>query len=343
MPTHLADVSDVKRVLHRDQNDTSIDDALTASLEAAEQHVKVYLRQDYSQTAVNTYTVYDRPEDGKVPLPVTGSSVWQIRFYRTPSATPYVGKPLIDYEVQSDGLQPPANLVVSPVSGGGSFSGGTYYWVTTAQNAAGETNPSNEASATVPNGGSATVAMQLYGGEQKIGIYRVPAQGTESVNASCLVGYFAPNSAVPIPGQTGGPITYSFTDTGAATSAGSAPTTNGTSTVPARYVRLHPTYFDVPFEGAVSAHIPDNWSRVEIDYTPPQVVPPVIREATALTAAALYVRGPITSSGFTSESMGGYSYQVRPMRGQSVGSNEVIPEVAKALLRPWKRSRVRTT
>lgn len=341
----LASIADVKRALHRDANDTSIDDALASALEVAEEHVIRYVKQDFTRGGVqNTFTVYDRPEDSRVPVPVLGSTIAQVRFYRTPSATAYVGKPLIDYEVQHDGLQPPANLVVQQgASSGGSFTAGTYYWVTTAVNGAGETNGSNEYSAAIVSGGTATVAMQLYGGEQFVNIYRVAAQGTETTNPSCFVAQVPAQAGVPIPGQTGGPLTVAFTDTGTATTAGSAPLVNGTQTVPARWVRLHPTVFDVPFEGATSMHFPDNWSRVEIDYVAPPVIPAAIRDATALTAAALYVRGPITASAFTSESLGGYSYTQRPLRGQTTGSNEVIPEVAKALLRPLKRKRVFTT
>ena len=330
-------------MLHRDTNDVSIDDALTGALEIAEVHVVRYIRQDFRQTAANTATIYDRPEDGLLPLPVAGCTVTQVRFYRTPSATAYIGKPLIDYEIQqSDGIQPPANLVVQANASGGSFAAGTYYWVATALNGAGETQGSNERTATIALNGSATVAMQLYGGEQQIRIYRVTVQGTESTNAACLVGTFPVQSGVPIPGQTGGPLTVAFTDTGAATTAGSAPITNGTTVIPPRKIRCHPTYFDVPFEGAVAAHIPDNWSRVEIDYVPTGVVPPPVRDATALTAATAYLRGPVTSSGLTTERLGDYMWSTRNFRDAS-GANEVIPEVAKALLRPWKRRGPLTT
>lgn len=46
-------------------------------------------------------------------------------------------------------LPPPAGLIDDPLTNGGSFAAGTYYWVVTALNAAGETTPSNEVTATL--------------------------------------------------------------------------------------------------------------------------------------------------------------------------------------------------
>lgn len=107
-----------------------------------------------------------------------------------------------------------------------------------------------------------------------------------------------------------------------------------------RTIRLHPTFFDVPFEGAVSAHLPDNWSRIEVDYTPSTAVPSAVRDGVALTAAAIFKRSPIAAGGLTSENLGDYSYTMKPMRGATgVGDSETIPDMAKAMLRPYKLRR----
>lgn len=341
---HLCSLADVKRALHRDQNDVSIDDALTGALESAEYHVSRYIRQDFRQGAVqNTWTIYDRPEDGLIPMPLEGATVAQLRLYRTPSATPYIAKPLIDYEVQHDGLQPPANLTGTAGGGTGTLTPGTYYYVATAKNGAGETNGSNEVAVTLAAGQTAaTLSAETYGGEQYINFYRVTTQGTESTNPTCLVASVQASNLPVQPGSTGGPYTISWVDTGAAPQTGSVPVTNATVVYGARKIRLHPTYFDVPFEGAVSAHMPDNWSRIEVDYIPTGVVPPPVRDATAITAAAIYLRGPMTASGFTMERLGDYMWTTRNFRS-AAGSNEVVPEVAKALLRDYKRRGGMTT
>jgi hypothetical protein len=337
----LASLADVKRVLHRDANDTSVDDGLSAALDAAQWLIRRYLRQDFTQTAQNTATVYDRPEDTKIPVPVDGATITQVRFYRTPSATAYVGKPMIDYEVQHDGLQPPMNPAVSAATSGGAFTAGTYYWVITAGNAAGETSPSAEVTATVVANGKATLSWQQYGGETYFNIYRVTASGTETSNTSCFVAQVAAQPGANVPG---GLTSQTYTDLGAVTTAGAAPAYNQTFLEGPRWIRLHPTFFDVPFEGAVSMHFPDNWSRIEVDYIPPAQIPPPVREATALTAAAIYTRGPSTAAGLTMERMGDYMWTTRQMRGTDGGpDNEAIPEVAKGLLRPFKKRGMLTT
>lgn len=325
----LASLADVKRVLHRDANDTSIDDDLSGALEAANALIKRYLKQDHSQTAASTYTVYDRPEDSLVAVPVQGSTITQVRLYRTASATPYVAQPLIDYEVHHDGVQPPAAFGVGALATGGTFAAGTYYWVVTAGNGQGETNASIEISAVIALNGSASLSWTLYGGETFIKVYRGTASGAETL--------------VTTLNAVNGVVAAAYTDTGTAPGTATPPPLNSTSIVPARNIRLHPTYFDVPFEGATAAHLPDNWSRIEIDYTPPPAVPAPVRDGCALTAAAIYVRGPLTASAFTSEHLGDYSYQQRPLKGAGGGANEAIPEVAKALLRPYKRRGSMTT
>lgn len=345
MSVHLCTLADVKRALHRDQNDTSIDDALVGARDVAELHVTRYIKQDFRQAAVqNTWTIYDRPEDGLIPMPLEGAAVAQVRFYRTPSATAYIGKPLIDYEVQHDGLQPPANLVVTGGGGVGSLTPSTqYFYVVTSANGAGETNGSNEATVTLTAAQTAaTLSWQIYGGELVYKVYRVATQGTESTNPACLVDTVQASNVPVQPGSTGGPFTVSILDTGFPQASGSAPITNGTVLFGARHIRLHPTFFDVPFEGAVSMHLPDNWSRIEIDYIPTGVVPTPVRDAAALTAASLYLRGPISASGFTMEKLGDYMWSIRNFRS-AAGSNEIIPEVAKALLRTYKRRGPLTT
>lgn len=106
-------------------------------------------------------------------------------------------------------ISPPFGLAVTPVAGGGTFAANTYFWVVTATTALGETTVSNEVSAAIALNGSANLTWNLPAGVVTgIKVYRGTAAGAENALITTL-----------------GAVT-SFTDTGAAGSAASPPTTN---------------------------------------------------------------------------------------------------------------------
>lgn len=67
-------------------------------------------------------------------------------------------------------LPAPQNLIDDPLSNGGSFAAGSYYWVVTATNDAGETVPSNEVTAT------------LSGTQSSVGLGWNPVVGASGYN-----------------------------------------------------------------------------------------------------------------------------------------------------------------
>lgn len=83
---------------------------------------------------------------------------------------------------------------------------------------------------------------------------------------------------------------------------------------------------------------PIDYERVEVKYTPSGNVPAAVREATALMAAALVARQGDQVKGLSSETLGDYSYSIG-QGGATLGS-DAVPAQARALLRPFRRSRV---
>jgi hypothetical protein len=70
-------------------------------------------------------------------------------------------------------LTPPTNLIESPSANGGTFAAGAYYWVVTARNAAGETTPSNEVTATLTGStSSVTLGWNQVTGATGYNVYR---------------------------------------------------------------------------------------------------------------------------------------------------------------------------
>lgn len=92
-------------------------------------------------------------------------------------------------------------------------------------------------------------------------------------------------------------------------------------------------------------HIPQGgalgvtYSRVEVDYTTTGVVPAAVKEATAIIAGAFYTQAAAQAGGFTSETLGDYSYS---MAGGVANGDEraAIPPLARVMLKPFRRSRV---
>jgi hypothetical protein len=106
----------------------------------------------------------------------------------------------------------PTSLGVTPVGTGGSFTANTYFWKVTAHNNVGETVGSNEVSAAIVNGGSASLTWTGSTGAALYKIYR-----STTTNTELLVGSSA---------------TTNFTDTG--TAGGAAIPVSGTTQCPGR-------------------------------------------------------------------------------------------------------------
>lgn len=314
--TTLASVSDVKRALHvtTDDNDSVTSEALKAALEAAEALVTRWLKQDYTQAG---------------------------------------------------GLAPgPTGLGVKVEPSGGHLNVGTYYWRVSAVVAGVETAASNETQAEVAQNAKATLQWQAVQGAEQYKAYRSTVVGGMNTSPA-LIATFAPATSfvdlgepvqpgkaqgatmqffdvkedgyVPVPLSGSTVVQVRLFRTPKATAYIAIPVLDYEVESNGRIIRLHPTFFDVPFEGAYSVHLPENWARVEVDYTPvATAVPAPIRDGVAITAAAIYQRSPTAASGFTEERMGDYMYMNRPMRGQG-DMQETIPDLAKNLMRPYKR------
>ncbi|TDH57556.1 hypothetical protein E2F47_01955 [Mycobacterium eburneum] len=111
-------------------------------------------------------------------------------------------------------LPAPTGLTVAGSATGGSFAAGTYYWVVTAINANGETLASNEVNTTLSGSTSeATLAWSAVSGATGYKVYR----GIKSGGENALITTISSQS------------TTTYTDTGAAGSAASPPTTNTAS------------------------------------------------------------------------------------------------------------------
>lgn len=76
----------------------------------------------------------------------------------------------VKWEIPETYLPPPASLIDDPSANGGSFAANAYYWVVTAVNAAGETTPSNEITAT------------LTGTQSSVGLGWNPVTGATGYN-----------------------------------------------------------------------------------------------------------------------------------------------------------------
>lgn len=109
------------------------------------------------------------------------------------------------------GLSTPTGLGAAAVGSGGTFAAGSYFWKVTAIAGNGETNGSNEATATLVLNGSATLTWTAVTGATGYKIYRGTATGAENA----LVG-------------TVGQVT-TFTDTGAAGSGATPPASNNSA------------------------------------------------------------------------------------------------------------------
>jgi hypothetical protein len=128
-------------------------------------------------------------------------------------------------------LNPPAGLVVSHIGTGGSLSG-QYFWMVTANSAAGETTPSNEASDTVGTGSSATLVWDPVPGADSYNLYRGLTSGGESHLITTVTA-------------------TSYTDTGTAGSLATPPVSNGAVVsypvwVPVAISQLIPSPYSMP-------------------------------------------------------------------------------------------------
>jgi hypothetical protein len=88
--------------------------------------------------------------------------------------------------------------------------------------------------------------------------------------------------------------------------------------------------------------LPWTWERIDVAYTASGQIPAPIREAAAIAAAALYRRSSLQASGLQSERIGDYAYTVTP-GGQNSTESSAIPAAARQMMRPWKKTRSRST
>lgn len=112
----------------------------------------------------------------------------------------------------------PATPAAAAVASGGSFLAGTYFWKVTALSRAGETLGSAEVTATIAAAGQATITWAAVTGATGYRIYRTTTAGTYGVSAKA--------------GEVTGQATTTFTDTGAATTVGTLPSTNTSGGIP---------------------------------------------------------------------------------------------------------------
>lgn len=112
----------------------------------------------------------------------------------------------------------PTLPAVAAVASGGLFTAGTYYWKVTALTRAGETVGSAEVTVAIVAAGQATVTWTAVTGATGYRIYRSTTAGTYG--------------ALALAGAVTGQATATFTDTGAATTAGTVPATNTSGGIP---------------------------------------------------------------------------------------------------------------
>jgi len=105
------------------------------------------------------------------------------------------------------GLTAPAGFSATAVASGGTFAAGTYFWQVSATNAAGETIPSTERSATIVLNGSCTLVWNRVPGATGYKVYRATVAGQENVSPALVA-------------TIGSGTTLTYTDTGTAVGAG---------------------------------------------------------------------------------------------------------------------------
>lgn len=130
-----------------------------------------------------------------------------------------------DNIVSYTALAAPLNLVTTARTTGGTFAAGTYFYKVTATNTAGETTGSVEASAVVVLNGSVVLNWDVVPGASGYKVYRSATTGTENVSPALV-------------GTVTSATTPTYTDTGAAASAGAVPAANNTNSITAACVAL---------------------------------------------------------------------------------------------------------
>ena len=127
-------------------------------------------------------------------------------------------------------ISAPLGLTATAQAGGGSFAAGTYYWKVTFVTPAGETTGSVEASAAIALNGSCNLAWSPPPPSvTNVKVYRGTSSGGENVVVATL-----------------GPVA-AYTDTGAAGSAATVPTTNTATQTPLVIMTGEALYFGFSF------------------------------------------------------------------------------------------------
>jgi hypothetical protein len=137
---------------------------------------------------------------------------------------------------------PPLALTATAQVGGGTFTAATYFWVVTAISSKGESLASNELSATIALNGTCLLTWTLPTDATSVRVYRGTSAGAESI-------YFALGKV------------STYTDTGAAGTAGTPPTTTAATEPVFFYVRretnvaLYPQHFVDFFASLLAADL----------------------------------------------------------------------------------------
>ncbi len=107
-----------------------------------------------------------------------------------------------------------------------------------------------------------------------------------------------------------------------------------------RWVRITSSLFYRPvgYDTAYAKRSPVTWDRVDITYLASGKLPAIVRECTALMAAAFFKQGPYDASGLSSEHLGDYSYQRNP-RDPLIST---IPAKVRYMLRLYRGTSPRT-
>lgn len=204
-------------------------------------------------------------------------------------------------------LAAPAGLAAAPVVGGGAFAAASYFWKITAINAFGETIASNEATAAIALNGSANLTWGAVPGATGYRIYRSAA--TNGQNASPA--FVAAVGAVT-----------AYTDTGAATTAGSVPASNTTAIAFNSTAATVQTFLNAaglqdivatggPFPGAITLTYSGPAYRrrnvVPIAVTPTGLTGGVVT-VTTVTDGSIDVQAQMATGGASPRSGGGSRY-----------------------------------
>lgn len=141
----------------------------------------------------------------------TGDDQGAIPMVKSIGGLAFTGTLSEQIQVFAIGVAAPVNLAAQGSLTGGSFSAGTYYWVVTGLNGAGETTGSNEVSVVLTGStSSVTLAWAAMPGATSYRVYRGTSSGSESHYQAAS--------------------TNSFTDTGATGTSGTVPVSNTTGT-----------------------------------------------------------------------------------------------------------------